>query len=275
MEYQDQRSHPVYELKVNVSNASRLFEYYALKPFINSGSDVLDIGCNSGVGMDIIKSFGCKVYGIDVIPKLKSLLEEKYKDDNDIFFEIVSEGKLGFKGKKFDYIIANNFIEHVPNPDYYLNKFLEKLKLGGKLFLTTVNRNLRLFPWQKPFNQHHFTEYSPKQLKRLVKKHFNKIELKGIIKSPPFFIDYKKDALRRKIDLGIKLPFKLFLKRIKSIFFKRNEPEKQEKIIENSKEKYKLEKFILEDFKNAFDCIEIDNGKKLKHWSEIFVIATK
>src|SRR5688572_16600513 len=173
---ESQTTHPIYELRVDLSNASRLFEYYMLRSYIQKNEVVLDIGCNTGTGMDILSAFSDKVYGIDVVPELEPILRSKYGGSEKIFYKIVKEGDIPFGEGFFDVIVANNFIEHVEDPSYYLNQFRQMLKPGGRLLLTTVNRELRLYPWQKPFNPHHFTEFSPRSLERLLKKHFAQVE---------------------------------------------------------------------------------------------------
>lgn len=273
--YKDQKSHPVYEIKLDVSNASRIYEYVMLREYLEPGKEVLEVGCNTGIGLDIIHSYKCKVYGIDVIPTLDTFLKEKYADKEGIETEIVKEGDLGFSDKKFDYIIANNFIEHIPNPVFYLEKFKERLVPGGVLFLTTVNRELRLFPWQEPYNEHHFTEYNFNSIDKLVRKVFNNIEITGVVKSPPFFPDYKKIAFKKKWDLGVKLPIKLFLSQMKTKFLGNKDLEMN--IMSNSEDinvEFKFESYDETLFQEAFDCIRIEKSKR-GSWSEIFVIARK
>lgn len=272
MSYQSQTTHPIYTLKVDVSNASRLYEYYMCKDYIEKDDIVLDIGCNTGTGMDILSMFANKVCGIDVVPELNDLLKEKYKNNPNIDFKIVKEGDIGYNECFFDVIVAHNFIEHVPNPHYYLEKFKQHLVDNGKLILTTVNRAHRLYWWQKPYNPHHFTEYSYRSLSKILKQHFSYVEIKGIIKRPPFFPDYRAIAAKRKFDNGIKWPVFNFLKQIKKLLVGtknniQNQPSHTHTVIN-------LEKFNLEDFKEAFECMEIDTHNK-RLWIEFFVICKK
>ncbi|MGB0165828.1 MAG: class I SAM-dependent methyltransferase [Luteibaculum sp.] len=257
--YLDQKTHPVYELKVDVSNVSRLFEYYLLLEKIKPEHSVLDIGCNTGTGMDILSLKSNDVCGIDVIPTLAPILSSKYDSNPKISWKIVDEGGLGFQ-KKFDWIVASNFIEHVPNPKYYIEEFKKHLKPNGILYLTTVNRNIRLFPWQKPYNQHHFTEYSTRSLKRLVKPYFKECTLGGIIKDEPFFPNYMANSFKQKVDFGIKLPLKCFLMNLKRgrISFK-NPVESPENTPPVSTEpNHKIEQFNLDDFLPYFKHLRED-----------------
>ena len=271
---ESQTTHPIYELKVDVSNTSRLFEYYMLKDYIRKNDFVLDIGCNTGTGMDILSEYSDHIYGIDVVPDLKEILDEKYKDNPKVNYKIVTEGEMDFSDGFFDIIVANNFIEHVESPDFYLKKFKSLLKPDGKLFLTTVNRENRLYFWQKPFNPHHYTEYSVSSLDKILKKHFNHVECFGIIKKTPFFPDYLSQASKLKFNIGVKFPILNFLKRIKRSFIKiKNEPEFKESN-ELTVKKIASEKFNIKDFESSFTYLEINKDDKSK-WIELFAICKK
>lgn len=98
---------------------------------------ILDAGCGDGgmlaeikdlypniepYGVDISKS-GCKIAkkrGIDV----------KVADLND---------KIPFKDDFFDFIIGHEIIEHLVDPDKFLEESARVLKKGGYLILTTPN----------------------------------------------------------------------------------------------------------------------------------------
>jgi len=271
---ESQTTHPVYELKVDVSNTSRLFEYYMLKDYILKEHTILDIGCNTGTGMDILSHFSDHVYGIDVVPALEGILKEKYKNNPKVKFVIVSEGEVPFADNFFDAIVANNFIEHVEDPAYYLKKFKALLKPNGTLYLTTVNRKNRLYFWQKPYNVHHYTEFSPWSLKRMLNRHFAKVECQGIIKEQPFFPDYIGMSAERKFRLGVKYPVLNFLKRIKAIFSPDRTVAKTKIPDEISIADLASEKFSLDDFRESFKYLKLDTTNK-KEWIELFAICKK
>jgi len=78
----------------------------ALKPYINSGESVLDIGCGNGVvGREIESFFGCKVTGTDILYYMKK----------DIFFKIMPNSEtLDFKDNEFDTALLIDVLHHVP-----------------------------------------------------------------------------------------------------------------------------------------------------------------
>lgn len=272
---ESQTTHPIYELKVDVSNTSRLFEYYMLKDYIKKDDYVLDIGCNTGTGMDILSEFSDHVYGIDVVPELKVILDEKYKDNSKINYKIVTEGEVDFNDGFFDIVVANNFIEHVEDPNFYLRKFKSLLKPNGQLFITTVNRKNRLYFWQKPFNPHHYTEYSVKTLSKILSENFNQVECKGIVKHTPFFPDYLKKAPKLKFDIAIKYPILNTLKKIKNFLIRKKTETDEVQVAEVSTSvKIASEKFNIKDFENSFTYLNIDTQNQSK-WIELFAICKK
>lgn len=261
----DQITHPIYELKVDISNTSRLFEYYMLKDEIQKDDFVLDFGCNVGDGLDILSNFSDNVFGIDVIPKLDDILRKKYFSNSKVEYKIVEQGDFGYPERFFDIIIANNFIEHVNHPNYYLDNFKKLLKPNGFVVLTTVNRKHRLYSWQKPFNPHHVTEFSVSSLKELLANSFKNYEIYGISKRPPFFPDYYKMSQVRKFRNGIYWPLINNLKMIRNTFFKRTP-----KVL-NNQEKPKelsLSKFDINDFQDAFKSISLDKENS-SEWIEL------
>ena len=271
----DQTSHPIYKLDVDISNTSRLFEYYMLKDEIKKSDVVLDLGCNSGVGMDILSEFSDFVHGIDVVPELEGLLTEKYKNNDKVSWKIVEIGQFGYPENYFDIIVANNFIEHVEDPEFYLKSLKKLLKPKGVLVLTTVNRKLRLYSWGKPFNPHHYTEYSPNSLAKLVGKVFKEYELKGLVKGPPFFPDYVEIASKLKFDNGIKWPVLDFLKKIKRIFIPvKVVAEDGEGTSKESENVIVDHKVNISDFEEAFRSIQIDSNQPEK-WAEMYVKCHK
>lgn len=273
-----QTTHEIYELKVDHSNASRLYEYHLAKNFIKAGDTVLDFGCNAGTGIDVIYNNACHFYGIDVVPGLQQVFREKYRDKPNVHLKIVKEGELFDKTEMFDVVLALNIIEHLDDPHHYLRELKRVTKPGGRIILTTVNRNLRLLPWQKPWNPYHVTEFSPVGLRKLLEKHYSKIELRGIIKGPPFFPDYSGMAMKRKLRLGVELPARQFVQKIKmKVKGKREQVaalQAPEQVKKSTRQGPAIETFDISLFQKAFESIRINENNPSK-WSEILAVCQK
>lgn len=273
-----QTTHRIYDVSVSYSSASRLFEYIACKEFISPGDRVLDFGCNSGTGIDAIYNTQNEFHGIDVVPELKGLFADKYKDKSNVHLSIVTEGEVPFEDNYFDVVLALNLIEHLEDVQHYLKELRRITKPGGRVIIATVNRHFRLYPWQKPWNPYHVTEFGKKSLEKLLAPHFDSIDLRGISKTPPFFPDYVAIARKRKFTLGIKHPIQRKLSAAKRALLGQPRHDHTAQTAKTREEKKPqeigIEIFDLSKFAQAFKNIELTNDNK-KHWIELFAICVK
>ncbi len=100
---------------------------------IKNNSTVLDCGCGKGfLGSDLKKKKGVYIVGMDNLPKENTDFDEYYQVD----LENISE--LNF-GRKFDYIILSDVIEHIKNAEKLLLTLSDYLKPNGKLIVSTGN----------------------------------------------------------------------------------------------------------------------------------------
>ena len=99
---------------------------------VDTKSDILDVCCGDGVGLQKLKELGFhKVTGIDIS-------DDKILRANKVGFEVHKEDIcLGIKNleKKFDFIYSSHTIEHVLDPFYTLEKLLAYLKDDGVFHL--------------------------------------------------------------------------------------------------------------------------------------------
>ena len=117
----------------------------------------LDIGCGNGKFLNYIsiEKPDYELFGIDL-----SEFQVKYAKKLKFNFQTcnIEEG-LPFKDDTFEIIYAGELIEHLYNPDFFLNEVKRILKKGGYLILSTpnlctwYNRILFLFGIQPLFTE--------------------------------------------------------------------------------------------------------------------------
>ena len=125
-----------YETKIKTSKKLRRFKdtLKKLEKYTNKGN-LLDVGCATGVFLDIAKKKGWKPYGVEI-----SKFASEYGRKN--FNLNIQTGDLlnaRFKENFFDLVTMWDVIEHVEIPSKTLIMLNKIIKKGGVLFLLTTN----------------------------------------------------------------------------------------------------------------------------------------
>lgn len=99
---------------------------------IKTGSKVLDVGCNDGTLMEMLKKKGCSVVGIEFASNLVELCRHKGLEVYEMDIQ------KGIRPEKFDYIVLGDILEHYKPAE--IGKIIENCRLmlgsGGKLVIT-------------------------------------------------------------------------------------------------------------------------------------------
>ena len=134
---------------------------------------VLEIGCGEGYGISELVQFSKKYIGVD---KFDTYISEDIKKQNDIVFHKMEiPPLLNIEDNSIDFVVTFQVIEHIQDDNYFLREIFRVLKPGGKLLLTTPNKLMSLSrnPW-------HIREYTPFEMKEILRKNFVKSEVKGV-----------------------------------------------------------------------------------------------
>jgi 2-polyprenyl-6-hydroxyphenyl methylase/3-demethylubiquinone-9 3-methyltransferase len=108
-----------------------------------SGRKVLDVGCGGGILAESMARRGAEVLGIDMgeaplqvanLHKLESGVEVEYRR---VTAEALAEEMAG----QFDVVTCMEMLEHVPDPGSVIAACARLVKPGGRVFLSTINRN--------------------------------------------------------------------------------------------------------------------------------------
>jgi len=145
-----------------------------------ANKQVLDVGCGSGYGSDILANAGAaKVIGVDISEETILYCQKYYKQSN-LKFEQGDCTSLKFKEKSFDVIVALELIEHIENEQKFLNETKRLLKKNGILILSTPNKETHGLdhPLEgKQKNPFHVKEYTEKELLLTLNKFFTNTTL--------------------------------------------------------------------------------------------------
>jgi ubiquinone/menaquinone biosynthesis C-methylase UbiE len=132
---------------------------------------VLDIGCGTGHGSNILSQKFEKVYGVDVSSGAIEIAKKKFHRKN-ITFLVGSGTEIPFKSNTFDIIVAFEVFEHIKDWKAFLLEIKRVTKKNGKIYISTPNKDIYSPGTKKPINPHHFFEMTIPQFKNALEKYF-------------------------------------------------------------------------------------------------------
>ncbi len=68
------------------------------------GMQVLDIGCGTGVHLDLYKKYGCKLYGVDTSPAMLGMAKQRLGDSADL--RLGDATSIPFEDNSFDLVLC-------------------------------------------------------------------------------------------------------------------------------------------------------------------------
>ncbi len=162
-------------------------------PNLNS-LEILDIGCGGGILSEALAKLGGNITGIDM--SQEAINVAKLHADVSLNLEYHSISIEDFcsnnNTKKYDVITCLELLEHVPDPKDFIKNIRFLLKPGGKIFISTLNRNLKsylmaivgaeyILNWI-PRGTHEYSKFiKPSELAKILRRYDLKIKtLKGI-----------------------------------------------------------------------------------------------
>jgi len=167
---------------------------------------VLEIGCGEGRSLVWLKSLGYDAFGIDVDEDV-----EKIKDSLGLNIHIGTVEDAPFEKKSFDYIIANQLIEHVTDFKSFFDSCISLLKDDGIIILSTPNANSiyrklfkkRWINWHIPYHQ---TIFNKKSMEILLEKNWLKLAKIKVV-TPTKWTLHQIFTLKQNPKIGIKNPY--------------------------------------------------------------------
>ena len=120
---------------------------YIDKAVTLKGKTVLDVGCGGGILSESMAERGAKVTGIDLGEKaLKVAQLHSLESGVTLDYQLISVEKLAEQQPaSFDVVTCLEMLEHVPDPASVVAACAKLVKPGGKVFLSTINRNPKAY----------------------------------------------------------------------------------------------------------------------------------
>ena len=126
--------------RVSKEQLERTFNRYMFAREMSCENDVLDIGCGTGIGLNLIidsaKSLTCG----DIDKEVLEILRDKYESDVDILQ--VNAEDLSFENDSFDLLIFFEAIYYLEDAIKFIRESKRVLRNDGKILISTANNAL-------------------------------------------------------------------------------------------------------------------------------------
>lgn len=112
-----------------------------------AGKKVLDVGCGGGILAEAMARKGADVTGIDLSEKALKVADlHSLESGVQVHYELISAETLAERSPgTYDVVTCMEMLEHVPDPGAVVKACATLVKPGGKLFFSTINRNLKAY----------------------------------------------------------------------------------------------------------------------------------
>ena len=150
------------------------------------GKKVLDVGCGGGILSEGLSQRGAHVDGIDMgeAPLAVARLHGLESGVSVNYRQITVEELASQEAGTYDVVSCLEMLEHVPDPGSVIKACFDLLKPGGKLFLSTLNRNPKSFLFAI-VGAEHILKMLPKGTHEF-KKFIRPSELAGYVRTAGF-----------------------------------------------------------------------------------------
>lgn len=156
-----------------------LFAYETASEMLQGKRKIIEIGSGEGYGAAYLSESDFEITCFDLSQEIAQHAGKTYPKPN-LSFSSFDGKRIPVENDFFDAAISFQVIEHVPDVGAYLKEIYRVLKPGGIFLCTTPNRDYRLKPGQKPWNEFHLREYHDFELRKELSNIFSNSEVFGI-----------------------------------------------------------------------------------------------
>ncbi len=167
----------------------------SFKPY--SGLSILDVGCGGGLVCEPMARLGGNVTGIDADQNAIDVASVHAAQSGlTIEYKCASTDDLVFEKKRYDVVLALEIIEHVTNPQKFVDDCMALCKPNGLIIFSTINRTPKSFALAKiaaeyilgwvPRGTHNWNKFiKPSELAKMARNTGGKISnIEGMVYNP-------------------------------------------------------------------------------------------
>lgn len=111
------------------------------------GKTIVDVGCGGGILSEGLAYGGGQVLGIDLSDQVLEAARDHAAETGLAveYRRISAEALADERPADFDIVTCMEMLEHVPEPESVVRSCARLVKPGGKVFFSTLNRNLKSY----------------------------------------------------------------------------------------------------------------------------------
>jgi 2-polyprenyl-3-methyl-5-hydroxy-6-metoxy-1,4-benzoquinol methylase len=144
---------------------------YAWVASLVAGKRVLDAGCGTGYGSNILARAGAdEVMAVDIDER--TIVGARETVEDGVTFAVEDVRRLACADVSFDVVVCFELLEHVETPAAVLDELRRVLTPGGVLAVSSPNRGV--YP---PGNPHHLHEFSRAELAEALAARFEHVRV--------------------------------------------------------------------------------------------------
>lgn len=158
------------------------------------GKAVLDVGCGTGYGADVMATAARSVVGLDMAEEAIRHAISHYRRPNLRYLNMDCRA-LGFRDASFDVVTSFEVFEHLSAEDAepYLQVIIRVLRRGGTALVSTPNGPVETASFAGAgFNPFHLNLLAPGAFRRLLRRFFPEVALYGQRRNTPALLTLLK-----------------------------------------------------------------------------------
>lgn len=160
--------------------AAHLARYRRARGTLCVPSFILDVGCGTGYGADLLAVGGNRVVGLDASATAIRFAIANFGDAAG--FVVGDACSLPFPDHTFDVVTCFEVIEHTGGPELLAGEVSRILKPGGRLYLSTPHARMERLhnrACNTPHYPYHVSPLTPRVLLRILHSRFRHVRLYG------------------------------------------------------------------------------------------------